>query len=209
MTYTNKDYILGLDCSRYQESIDWVKAKADGIQFAYVKITQGANSFQGYFYDLRPRIAEIKAHGVKLGYYHFCSPGTVTSPKDNAKIEAANFNKRLIELQLPAPDLPIMLDLEKFVDNAKWTAKGLTEYMQTFISEINHEVIIYTNKWIWQDKDNFKIYPLWVPDYNGSISMPVGWDDWTIHQFTDKGVIDGVKGLVDLNWMKKEYFEKY
>jgi lysozyme len=204
--YTNGDNILGLDCSHWQESIDWSLAKADGIQFAFVKITQGRLHYEGSFYNLKARISEIKAHGVKLGYYHFCAPG-VNSPSIDAKSEAANLNKHLADL--PVFDFPIVLDIEKFMDNAKWMAKGLTEYMQNFISEINHEVIIYTNKWIWTDKENFKLYPLWVPDYNGEITIPVGWTDWTIHQFTDKGVINGAKGNIDLNWMKKEYFDKY
>jgi lysozyme len=207
MKYSNRDYILGLDCSHWQESIDWGKAKAEGIQFAYVKITQGQIHFEGNFYPLKSRIQEIKKHGIKLGYYHFCSPGT-GRPESQAKSEAANLNLHL--KNLPEFDLPIMLDIEEFVKGSKWTSKDLTLYLQTFISEINHEIIIYTNKWIWTDDVNFKIYPLWVPFYGtGLMDIPKGWTDWTIWQFTETGQINGVEGMVDLNWMKKEYFEKY
>jgi lysozyme len=228
MKYANQNHILGFDCSHWQPSIDWEKAKASGIQFAFVKITQGRIHYEGNFYNLKARIAEIKKHGIKLGYYHFCSP-QAGNPETLARSEAANFNLHISDL--PESDLPLVLDIEKYADAPKenpcklpvgWTKESLTTYLKTFISELDKEVIIYTNKWIWTDDVNFKIYPLWVPFYQNknyanidpkfiSINnpMPAGWTDWTIWQFTDKGEIDGVKGNVDLNWMKKEYFEKY
>jgi lysozyme len=211
MKYSNQNYILGLDCSRYQPSIDWEKAKADGIQFAYVKITEGINHYQGNYYNLKARLQEIKKHGIKLGYYHFCKPGLTIIPAENAKQEAQNFLRHLTDL--PESDLPLVLDIEEYNNPNQWSSggMGLTDYMQSFIKELPKEVIIYTNCWIWTDKDNFKLYPLWWPDYSnmtfGKINIPVGWTDWTIWQFTDKGEIDGVEGNVDLNWMKKEYFD--
>ena len=33
--------------------------------------------------------------------------------------------------------------------------------------------------------------------------------DWKIWQFTDKGRIDGYNGDIDLNVMKKDYFDLY
>jgi lysozyme len=117
---------------------------------------------------------------------------------------------------LPESDLPLVLDIEKYADALKenpcklpvgWTKESLTTYLKTFISELDKEVIIYTNKWIWTDDVNFKIYPLWVPFYGaGSSYIPKGWTDWTIWQFTEVGQINGIEGMVDLNWMKKECF---
>jgi lysozyme len=216
--YTNGTNILGLDCSRYQKSIDWAKAKADGIQFAYVKISAGIEHYEGNYYNLKARLEEIKKHGIKLGYYHFCSPGLTIIPSENAKEEVHNFVMHLTDL--PESDLPLCLDIENYVMSCRWIPKkdiNFTTYMQAFIKELPKEVLIYTNRWIWTDKDNFKIYPLWLPSYDNcdprvmSINnpLPVGWDDWDIWQFTDKGKIDGTQGYVDLNWMKKEYFDRY
>src|ERR1035437_5419172 len=183
--YTNSTNILGLDCSHWQNSIDWAKAKADGIHFAFVKITEGDYHFEGNYYSLKARCQEIKKQGIKLGYYHFCTPGHIPDPVENAKIEAQKFIKHLADL--PESDLPLVLDCESYPGFPDcynvpviWPKNGLTKYMQTFISELNKEVIIYTNKWIWTDKENFKIYPLWVPDYSGKekLAMPVGWTNW-------------------------------
>jgi GH25 family lysozyme M1 (1,4-beta-N-acetylmuramidase) len=60
----------------------------------------------------------------------------------------------------------------------------------------------------------FGQYPLWIAAYikNPEVSLPVipiGWNEWQIWQFTEKGQVNGYNGDIDLNIMKKEYFDLF
>lgn len=67
----------GIDVSAHQGAIDWEAVTADGIEFAYVKATEG-----GDFVDRRfaENWAAAGAAGLDRGAYHFftlCTPGDV------------------------------------------------------------------------------------------------------------------------------------
>ncbi|MDB6057894.1 MAG: hypothetical protein JWO95_1738 [Verrucomicrobiales bacterium] len=62
---------LGTDVSHYQQTVDWVKCKTNGIAFAYTKATEGT----GYIDDtLVSHINGAKAQGIPIGLYHYARP---------------------------------------------------------------------------------------------------------------------------------------
>ena len=65
--------IPGIDVSHYQGTIDWAKVKASGVQFAYIKATQGAS-----FVD--PKLAEnvegAASVEIPIGLYSVSSSRT-------------------------------------------------------------------------------------------------------------------------------------
>lgn len=62
---------LGTDVSHYQQTVDWVKCKTNGIAFAYTKATEGT----GYLDDtLASHVNGAKAQGIPIGLYHYARP---------------------------------------------------------------------------------------------------------------------------------------
>ena len=62
---------LGTDVSHYQQTVDWVKCRTNGIAFAYTKATEGT----GYIDDtLVSHINGAKAQGIPIGLYHYARP---------------------------------------------------------------------------------------------------------------------------------------
>ncbi len=59
---------LGMDVSHWQGSIDWPKAKAAGIQFAFIKATQGDTILDSKY---RVNWENSRAVGLPRGAYHF------------------------------------------------------------------------------------------------------------------------------------------
>jgi lysozyme len=210
------DCVLGLDCSKYQESIDWTKAKASGINFAFIKITEGSTYSEDGIYSIKNRVLEAQKNGVKVGYYHLASPGNISSAEDDAKSEVTNVLNHL--KILPKADLPIVLDIEAFNKVNVWTdkIKQMDVFITTFISEMkknSYNTIIYSYKAFLDENTTHKFgtYPLWQAAYLSDVEKNLpkiaqGWSDWKIWQFTDSGVIDGIKGKVDLDIMRKSYF---
>jgi len=211
--------VLGLDCSKYQKDINWKKAKADGIMFAFVKITEGTTVSEVGSYNVKARILEAQKNGVKVGYYHFARPGNVSDPELDAKEEVENVinNMKL----LPKPNLPLVLDLESYSTTIVWDSKidHMNRYILTFISEMkkqNIDIIFYSYKSFADvnTSPKFGNLPLWIASYPNKPEttlpkIPNGWSDWKIWQFTDKGSIDGYNGDIDLNIMKKEFYNLF
>ena len=211
--------VLGLDCSKYQKDIDWAKAKAAGIKFAYVKITEGTTYSEDEIYNLKARVLSAQKNGVKVGYYHFARPGNVDFPEADAKEEVLNVLKHISVL--PKSNLPLALDIEAYSETMHWDGKAdhMNLFINTFIDELkknNISVIIYSYKSFIDDNTTpiFGKYPLWLAAYpnNPEISLPLipkGWNEWVIWQFTEVGVINGYSGSVDLNIMKKAYYDTF
>ena len=208
--------VLGLDCSGYQKNINWNNAKAAGIDFAFIKITEGTTGHEDGTYNLNARVQSAQSNGVKIGYYPFARPGNVDDPEADANDEVNNVISH-IEL-LPKADLPVVLDIESYSTTIVWDNKvdHMNRYITAFISGMESNglsTIIYSYKSFIDTNTTpqFGSYPLWLAAYpnNPEVTLPLipkGWDDWKIWQFTDKGTVDGYNGNVDLNIMKKDYF---
>lgn len=212
----NLNCVLGLDCSRYQKDITWSLAKAAGIQFAFVKITEGTTGHEDNIYNVKARVLDAQKNGVKIGYYHFARPGDVSVPEDDANAEVQNVLNH-INL-LPTANLPIVLDIEAYSNTDIWTNKvdHMNRFITTFIQKMNEKnirIIIYSNKSFidLNASSIFSLQPLWIASYlnNPEISLPLipfGWSEWKIWQFTEQGQINGYVGDISLNIMKKGYF---
>ena len=160
-----------------------------------------------------------KQQGFKIGYYHFCRPdktngGTVSS---DAIAEANDAISRM--RNLPVSDIPFVLDLEdQETKKGHWdTPLSPPDYLlwiNTFIGTISLHistgVMIYSRKeyldrHLPHNHDLGK-HKLWIsfypanPDVN-KVASPIGWGDWSIWQYKDKGII-GTSGPLDLNIMK-------
>lgn len=213
--------VLGLDCSKYQIDINWTKAKAAGIQFAIIKITEGTTGREDNIYNLKARVLSAQKNGVKVGYYHFARPGNINIPEQDALEELGNVLTCLNKL--PKANLPFVLDIESYSKQLIWKDIEKTDHMNRFISTFfnglsakNIKSILYSYKSFVDTNTTpaFSTYPLWLAAYlnNPEVSLPAipnGWNEWKIWQFTEKGQIDGYVGDIDLNIMKKSYYDLF
>lgn len=218
---TDLNCVLGLDCSKYQADITWSKVKAAGVQFAFVKITEGTTGHEDNIYNVKARILSAQQNGVKVGYYHFACPGNVEDPESDANEEVQNVLAHLGFL--PKANLPLVLDVEAYSDNVIWSdaekIDHMNRYITAFINGVQpNNVILYSYKSFIQSNIStaagFGVYPLWIAAYlnNPEVSLPSipsSWNDWNIWQFTEQGAIDGYDGNIDLNIMRKDYFNKF
>jgi lysozyme len=203
------NFKFGIDISHNNERLDWPAFKNAACEFVFIKVSEGVGTPDG---RASIHVQEAKQQNFRIGYYHFChadkrNGGTIES---DATAEAKDALSRM--QNLPAGDLPFVLDLED--DNTPLSPNEYLLWVRTFINTITFSspepVMIYSraeflNRRLPPDHDLGK-HKLWIsrfptnPDVN-KISPPIGWVDWSIWQYKESGII-GSSSKIDLNIMK-------
>jgi len=181
----------GIDVSKWQGSIDWSAVAADGIDFAFIRVSDGLHYQDSYFHE---NWSEAKAHGVVRGVYQF-----FRSDED----PTAQAQLLLDEMgPLEPGDLPPVCDVETADGQS---AATIVDRVQTWLDVVEGALgvkpLIYTSPGVWGSivqSGAFADYPLWVAHWGASCpTMPTGWSDWVVWQTSDNGSVAGVSGGVD------------
>ncbi|HUG38085.1 MAG TPA: glycoside hydrolase family 25 protein [Candidatus Limnocylindrales bacterium] len=194
--------MLGIDVSGHQPSISWAAVRDAGIQFGWVKATEGQTFVDGSHARHRK---EARRAGVPLGAYHFARPDTDVSTRDPVA-EADHF----LEVAPPREgDLLPVLDLETPGLSPARMARWAKAWLRRVERAIGQPPILYTYPSFWTDQMGnspaFGRYPLWLASYgkNDGRVHPVrkvgGWTSIAVHQYTSEGRIPGFSGPLDLN----------
>ncbi|MBL8046389.1 MAG: hypothetical protein JNL09_07610, partial [Anaerolineales bacterium] len=201
----------GIDISRYQPNVDWVKVRAAGIEYAVPKASQ-SNFMDPKF---KEHYAGARSVGILRSAYHFLVP-EMDGPK-----QAAAYLKALGD---DLPELPCVLDIEAKTDNLFKLANIAQQWLDIVEQATGKRPIIYTAAWYWnagiQNVAKWAgNYPLWVAAYpvkDGFPSvpdlmagkykplLPKSWANWTLWQYSERGRVDGITvdkrpSNVDLN----------
>lgn len=182
----------GLDLSHYQGDIDWTKVKSwngHDIQFVYIKATEGSDLLDAkYAYNIR----EAKKNNHMVGSYHFFR--TTSSVKDQFEF----FKKKVAK---DKQDLIPMIDIE---DNKKnLSSKVFNERLQEFLFLIEEyygrKPLLYSTQRFYNTylKDKYLNYYWSIARYNTIPPNLLDSNKWTLWQFTNKGIVDGIPTHVD------------
>lgn len=193
---------LGVDVSYHQGSIDWEKVKADGYDFAMIRIgyrgygTEGTLNLDTSFHD---NIKNAQNAGLDVGVYFFAQ-----AINEEEALEEAEFVLEYLngyQLQLPVVyDPESILDDEARTDDV--TGEQFTKNTEVFckrIQEAGYDSMIYSNM-LWEayelDLEQLASYPIWYADYEPLPQTPY---DFTMWQYSNSGTVDGIEGTTDLN----------
>jgi len=164
------------------------------VSFVFIKATEGMSMVDK---DFKRNWRDAGMSGLRRGAYHF-----FRSSKDG-EAQARLFIKTVGDLRFK--DLPPVLDIETI--HRGGSRKRLNEealkWLKVIESHYGRRPIVYTGSSFATDylsKDITDNYPIWVAHYEKD---KPSFEGWTLWQFTDKAVVKGVPGLVDLNVMKK------
>ena len=201
-----------IDVSEWQGDIDWVKAKADGVEGVIIRLGYG----EGNNADKKAQrnISECKRLGIPFGIYWYSYADTPSLAEE----EGADVVTKLKQFGVNPSDLayPVYYDLEK------WTWEGhqpptdpnvYNNIVNNWYSALqsagykNLGVYSYTS-YLQGPLKHADIYAktAWVAQYGarmGFDSFPTNSRGW---QYTSSGKVDGISGNVDMNaFGNKEY----
>ena len=189
------DAVKGIDVSYHQEKVDWERVAAASVQFCYVRATLGKTLKDVRF---REHFDGAKAAGLLTGAYHYFRPDR------DAHAQAESFIH--VVSSLSPGDLPPALDIE--VSGAR-DAKTILDAIQAWVEAVENvlgrQPILYTYPSFWNQtlrgSSRLSGYMLWIANYTSRASptLPSGFDDYVVWQFSEQGKVDGITGNVDLD----------
>ena len=194
----------GIDVSTYQGDINWAQVKADGIDFAFIKASQGrsvSNASLRNFEDSKfaQNIVNANRWGIRVGVYHYLTAWNVTE----AMQEAEYF------LSVIAPyrffiDLWAAVDVE---DSRSPKDKTLmAQIVNTFCSRVEadgYRPMVYTNPdWLTNKLGNVSHWDLWLALWRNKANVPTVDKYPNLHVWQwGSETVDGISGKVDANYM--------
>lgn len=201
---------VGVDISKVQDYVDFVKVKKSGINF--VMLRAGARGYgtgqlivDDYFNDNLKRATDA---GLEVGVYFFSQAIT----KEEAVEEANMVLENLGEYQI---SYPIAFDME-FIENDQARIDSLSKADKTAIAKAfldtiaaaGYKTMLYGNKeWLIKEIDMSKLtaYDVWLSQLTDVPDYPYQFTMW---QYSTQGSVDGIAGAVNMNISFIDYSEK-
>lgn len=189
--------VHGIDVSKYQNEIDWGRAKRAGIAFAFIKATEGGDRVDDRF---RENWDASRRAGILRGAYHFyyfCRP---------AFEQVAWFIK-----QVPRERgaLPPVLDMEwnhksptcKFRPEPQAVRREMRIFLKRLREHYGKRPIIYTTVDFYRENrlGQIREADFWLRSVADHPSNIYPGQKWLFWQYTGTGVVPGVTGDTDIN----------
>ncbi len=206
--------ITGVDVSRWDHSktsaypagtpIDWVKVKAAGRSFAIIKASERTNYRNPYFAN---DYAQAKAAGLVVGAYHFARPALpISTARDQARYFITTVQK--VGSFRDQKTFPAVLDLETTGGLSKTDLIAWTQlFLDTTQALTGRKPILYSYDYFIRstlgNTNQFSSYPLWYARYTTTVptssTVPGGWSQWTLWQYSSTTTTNGIIGAGDVN----------
>jgi len=193
-----KDYpVHGIDVAKYQNQINWEKVKKAGIEFAFIKATEGGDRLDERF---KENWQGARRAGLSRGAYHFyyfCRP---------AEEQAAWF---IANVPKEADALPPVLDMEwnhlsptcKLRPPAESVRREMRRFLALVEQHYDKKAIIYTTIDFFDrnELNLFKNNPFWLRSVAAHPDEKYGSHPWIFWQYTGTGMIPGINEITDIN----------
>jgi GH25 family lysozyme M1 (1,4-beta-N-acetylmuramidase) len=183
---------IGIDVSHWEGQIDWQTA-SQVIGFAYYKCTDGLSFVDDTFEANRAACDQV---GLAHAPYHYFQPGLDPLAQADHFIQTAGkgFKKYIVDVEEDA--------------NADNNLSGdLLTYLLRVFMLTGIRPVIYTSPGFWNE--HLRPAPAWTKNYELIVAhytaahlptVPVGWNNWSIWQFSDYYFVPGCSCEVDGDW---------
>ncbi len=194
---------IGVDISAYQADVDMGKLKEQGVEFIFIKATEGTTHQDRRF---KENWENAKNAGLPAGAYHFFS---YDSPGET---QAANYiamvGPDLAGRLLPVVDVEYYGDKEKNPPAKEDVVRELAVFMEALEAQYGVKPMIYAPVDVWEKyiRGSFDECKIWI----SSVYTPIGLvysGEWQVWQYFNKAVLAGYSGgekYIDMNVLNRD-----
>lgn len=189
--------VHGIDVARFQTSVDWATARANGVNFAFIKATEGGDMVDPLFHEHWRGAARA---GVRRGAYHFYYH--CRAPEEQARWFFRHVPRH-------SGDLPPVLDMEWTPFSPTCTIRRPAEVIRrdarTIIEMMTRHYgtapILYTTVDFFEENEMWRLsgVDFWLRSVAAHPSDRYPGQHWAFWQYTSTGVVPGIAGDVDIN----------
>ncbi|MEQ6204411.1 GH25 family lysozyme [Sulfitobacter sp. HNIBRBA2951] len=190
--------VHGIDAARFQKSVNWKQARRNGVNFAFIKATEGGDLLDSSF---KSHWRGAGQAGVARGAYHFYY--FCTTPE----VQARWFIKNVPRAK---GMLPPVLDMEwnpfsptcaHRRPEARVVQDEMRRWLKIVEAHYGQRPIIYTTPRFYKENKlaQFKGYEYWLRTTAKTPRQAYPGESWRFWQYSMTGLIDGIAGEVDLN----------
>lgn len=189
-----------VDVSEWNGDIDWKAAKADGVEYAFVRCGFGKDSEKQDDKYFHINMENAICAGVRVGVYFYA----YATDYDSAVAEAYHCI-RLIEPYKDKISFPVFYDVEE-----QQNVPNITDVVMGFINTLNYygyNVGVYTmGSWYSSYFKNIDCDFIWLAYWGADDGIPHNKPDYCdVWQYTSKGTVDGIgNGCVDCDILYNE-----
>ena len=202
-----KAQALGVDVSYYNEDVNWRSVRAQGIEFAIVRIGGRGWTYGLIYGDARSRqyLHNAREAGLKVGVYFYSTAGSEREAAEEARAVLSILDGQTL-------DMPVFIDVEESGEYPLGRADRLgreerTRIVSAFCRVVEaggYEAGIYSGQYFF----NTRLYReglgdrmIWIANYSSLErgQVPGFGGGYTIWQFTDRGKVKGITGHTDMN----------
>lgn len=201
---------VGVDISKYQDYVDFLKVKKAGVDFVMLRVgARGYGSGQimldDYFADNLKRATDA---GLQIGVYFTSQAVTEAEAVEEANVVLQNIKDYKISY-------PVAFDME-FVENdtariesvSKSDKTKITKAFLDTIAAAGYKTLLYGDKeWLIKEIDLSKLsaYDVWLAQMSDVPDYPYRFTMW---QYAGDVSIDGIAGYANMNISFIDYSEK-
>ncbi len=201
---------VGVDISKYQDYVDFLKLKKAGVDFVMLRVgARGYGSGQivldDYFADNIKRAADA---GLQIGVYFSSQAITEEEAVEEANVVLDNIKDYKVTY-------PVAFDMS-FVDNdtarietvSRADKTKITKAFLDTIATAGYKPLLYGNKeWLIKEIDLSKLsaYDVWLSQMEDVPDYPYRFTMW---QYANDVTIDGIAGYANMNISFIDYSEK-
>lgn len=204
--------VNGVDVSYYQGNINWTAVKADGIDYAFIRVGY-RGSQDGVLYEdayFQNNVKAAISAGVKVGVYFASQAITETEAQEEANFVTSRISSYNITM-------PVAFDYEFDANNtgrlykAKLTTDKTTKICNAFTAKVEnsgYESAVYASKTMLETYLTASAINsmVWLANYTSETTYAGDYKFW---QYTNKGTVNGITGQVDMNFWYDDGIRNY
>ena len=193
----HRHQVHGIDVSKWNGDVDWVKVRKSGVSFVFIKATEGKDRVDSRFKEYWRKAAAAGIPHAPYHFYYFCS-----TADDQADWFIRNVPKASVRL-------PPVLDVEwnpssptcKLRPDKATVKAEMKRFMDRLEAHYGKRPIIYTSVDFHRDnlEGAFQDYHFWVRAVAQHPEEIYPARRWAFWQYTSTGQIPGIAGDVDIN----------
>jgi len=189
--------IHGIDVARFQGEIDWRTAGQNGVNFAFIKATEGGDHLDENF---QQNWADARSAGVLRGAYHFYYFCRTAAEQANWFINNVPRDEKA---------LPPVLDMEwnhmsrtcRLRPNPAKVRSEMRVYLARVTKHYGKRPVIYVTPNFYKENQLWRVegYHFWLRTVAGHPTEVYPGRPWTFWQYSSTGQVPGIEGNVDVN----------